>query len=136
MTYNEIINMIKEVAEKVNPIGSFFHGRTYDTTLKFDKIYPQIHLYPFNQSLVSGTENIDRSNLLIGFWKEDSHDNNMNERQNIINEMMNLSNEFETELRTKSVFIESVRREPQYLVQMGVVSGSAMEIVIQTAKNC
>ena len=74
--------------------------------------------------------------MLIGFWKEDDHANNMVERQNIINDMMQLSILFESGLRQQTVFIESLRREPQYLVQMGVVSGVAMEVVIQSSVGC
>lgn len=136
MTYNDLITLIQTVANAANPTGSFYHGRTYDTSLKFDGTYPQIHLYPFNQNLVAGNENIVRSTMLIGFWKEDDHSNNMVERQNIINDMMQLSILFESGLRQQTVFIESLRREPQYLVQMGVVSGVAMEVVIQSSVGC
>ena len=43
MTYNDLITLIQTVANAANPSGSFYHGRTYDTSLKFDGTYPQIH---------------------------------------------------------------------------------------------
>ncbi len=136
MTFDQIVDLIKNISEDVNASGSFFHGRTYDTTLEFGNVYPQVHLYPFIQAL-EANQNIVRSDLLIGFWKEDGHEKTMIERQQIISDMFTLSIQFEAALRASAgVQIISLRREPQYLSQMGVVSGCAMQVIINSSVGC
>lgn len=137
MTYKEIVTLIKTIAEAINPDGSFFHGRTYDTTLEFAAICPQIHLYPFTMQPEQSNYNIIRSELLIAFWKEDGHENTMAQREDIIAAMDDLCVLFEAAIRaTENVQILSFRKEPQYLSQMGVVSGIACNISLHSAVLC
>jgi hypothetical protein len=136
MTYNQVVTMIGEIANAINSDGIFLHGRTYDTTLGYDRLYPQIQLFPFSQSPENSNENIIRTTCLIGFFQVDSHENNLTQRQAIIAEMDDLARAFEDALRLQKIQIISLRREPQYLVQMGVVSGIAMEVVFQSGRGC
>lgn len=137
MTYKEIVTLIKTIAESINPGGSFFHGRTYDTALEFGAVYPQIHLYPFTMQPEQSNYNIIRSELLIAFWKEDGHENTMEQREDIIAAMDDLCVLFEAAIRaTENVQVLSFRKEPQYLSQMGVVSGIACNISLHSAVIC
>lgn len=136
MTYNEVVTMMQLVSNAVNSAGVFLHGRNYDTTLGYDKVYPQIQLFPFTQSPESSNENIIRSTCLIGFYQLDSHENTLQQRQTIIAQMDDLARAFEAALRQQNIQVISLRREPQYLVQMGVVSGVAMEVVFQSGVGC
>lgn len=137
MTYNEVVTLVKSIAEGINPTGVFLHGRNYDTTLAYDKLFPQIQLYPFIQSIDNNNINVVRTVLTVAFLKEDGHDNTMMQRQGIIAEMDDLTRLFEAQIRVANkVQVMSIRREPQYLIQMGVVSGMALEITINSGLNC
>jgi hypothetical protein len=50
--------------------------------------------------------------------------------------MDDLARAFGDALRLQTIQVISLRREPQYLVQMGVVSGIAMEVVFQSGRGC
>lgn len=137
MTYKEIVTLVKTIAETINPDGSFFHGRTYETTLEFGSVYPQIHLYPFTMQPEQSNYNIIRSELLVAFWKQDGHENTMEQREDMIAEMDDLCVLFEAAIRaTENVQVLSFRKEPQYLSQMGVVSGIACNISLHSAVLC
>lgn len=137
MTYKEIVTVVKNISEAINPGGSFFHGRNYDTTLEFGAVYPQIHLYPFTMQPEQSNYNIIRSELLIAFWEEDGHENTMQQREDIIAAMDDLCVLFEAAIRaTENVQVLSFRKEPQYLSQMGVVSGIACNISLHSAVLC
>jgi hypothetical protein len=137
MTYNDIVFLVKTISESVNPNGSFFHGRTYDVTLEYGAKFPQIHLYPFTQNVEPANNSIIRTDLIIGFWEEDSHSNSKEERQAIIDNMSQLSLLFETGIRSiNQAQILSFRREPQYLTQMGVASGVLCQVSIHTIVGC
>ncbi len=137
MTYNEIVNLIKATAEAVNANGLFLHGRNFDLTLEFNKVFPQIHLYPFTQTIDRDNTHIVATTMTIGFWSEDGHEQNLDQRQELINQMDLLSIAFETALRTApKIQIISIRREPQYLMYMGVLSGVAINVVINSGYSC
>ncbi len=137
MTYNEFVNMIKEVAESVNTNGLFLHGRNFDLTLEFNQVFPQIHLYPFTQTTPPDNIFIVNTQATIGFWKMDGHEQSIEERQAIISEMDVLSLAFEDALRVKrGIQVMAIRREPQYLMYMGVLSGVALNININSGRIC
>lgn len=137
MTYNEFVELIKETANTVNEDGIFFHGRNFDLTLEFNRVFPQIHLYPFVQTDNANNEHIAITQATIGFWKMDGHEQSLEERQEIISDMDILCTNFLTELKTKKGFqLISTRREPQYLMYMGVLSGIALQININSLRSC
>jgi hypothetical protein len=134
MTYSEVVTLIEQVANTVNANGVFFHGRNYDTSLEYGDVFPQIQLYPFTQDNFG--DNFKRNNLLISFLIEDSHDYTLAQRQALINQMDVLSLAFETVLRTQTVQIETIRREPQFMTLMGNLTGIAMRISLLTPDLC
>jgi hypothetical protein len=137
MTYNEVIELIKNTADFVNPNGLFLHGRNFDLTLEFNQVFPQVHLYPFTQTIDRDNTHIVQTTMLVGFWAQDGHENSLSQRQSIINDMDLLSIAFETKLReAPKIQILSIRREPQYLMYMGVLSGVALNIIINSGRGC
>jgi hypothetical protein len=137
MTYNEVVTLVSNIAATVNTDGAFFHGRTFDTTLEFGSLWPQIHLYPFTQTDDLNNGSTNKSDLLIGFWKPDGHENTMEQREEIISDMDELSRLFTEEFKKSSgIQIISLRREPQYLTQMGVASGVAVQLVFNSKVSC
>jgi hypothetical protein len=137
MTYNEFVILVKSVADSVNADGLFLHGRNFDLTLEFNKVFPQIHLYPFTQSINSDNTNIVNTQATIGFWVMDGHELTIEQRQAFIAQMDDLSLLFENELRTRSrIQVMTIRREPQYLMYMGVLSGVALNININSGRSC
>jgi len=137
MTYSEVVTLISGIANAVNPDGAFFHGRTFDTTLEYGNLWPQIHLYPFTQTDDLNNPAVNKTDLLIGFWKPDGHENTMSDRESIISDMDVLSRLFtDSFIATANVQLISLRREPQYLTQMGVASGVAVQIVFNSKLAC
>jgi hypothetical protein len=49
MTFSQVLNMVRDTANAVNPTGTFIHGRNSDAANAQDLPYPRIHLYPFTQ---------------------------------------------------------------------------------------
>jgi sporulation-control protein spo0M len=137
MNYNEAVELIKEVADAVNPTGLFLHGRNFDLTLEFNQKFPQIHLLPFTQTTGSDNIFLVTTTMLIAFVDQDGHENTMEQRQEIIAAMDDLAALFEAELRNKKkIQVTSIRREPQYLIYMGVLSGMALNITINSKTSC
>jgi PKD repeat protein len=133
MQYNDVVNMVEGIASALGV--QFFHGRNYDTTLEFGNNYPQIHLFPFQQTNVN--ENILRNDLLIGFFDIDGHENTMQQRQQIIASMWAVAAQFEQAARQVSgIQVISIVREPQYLQMMGVMSGVALRFVFNSGVGC
>jgi hypothetical protein len=133
MQYNDVVNMVEGIASALGV--QFFHGRNYDTTLEFGNNYPQIHLFPFQQTNVN--ENILRNDLLIGFFDVDGHENTMQQRQQIIASMWAVAAQFEQAARQVSgIQVISIVREPQYLQMMGVMSGVALRFVFNSGVGC
>lgn len=132
MTYNEVVEYIKAICLEINPNGSFIHGRRADGSINYDEPMPQIHLYPFvsNKDLLNQTVTF---NIVMGFWEQDSHDNTLDKRQDIISRMDVLCTAFQKRLNDDAkAVISGGRDEPQYLSLMGTLSGYAFTCNLTT----
>ena len=80
---------------------------------------------------------INSGNILIGFWMQDRPDTSTLEREAIIAQMDVLSDAFLSalEINDKSR-ITSVRKEPQYGMYQGTVSGFAISFTYQNYDAC
>jgi len=138
MTFQEIINMIRTTAETVNPTGSFIHGRNSDAANTPEKAYPRIHLYPFKRKRAKNNIHHRTSDLLIAFVKQDSGDNDVEEREEIIAEMDVLCGAFLESLEDvydTAIQFDDITEEPQYNILEGV-SGYALQLRIITINGC
>ena len=134
-TYSIIVNAVRDAATSVNPTGRFIHGRKVSVTQKYDGAYPIIVLYPF----VTPRDNDDNdtSSILMAFLAQDSPPANDAEEEAIISAMDDLSDAFYFELlESKTIQINSFRKEPQYQIFAGTLSGYAISFNIVTKVEC
>jgi hypothetical protein len=138
MSYQQTVNEVRVVAQTINAEGTFDHGRIVDASAAFKVAMPVIWLYPFDMMGASGGEFIDDNMLLIGFWKQDSPKSLTSERESIIESMYQLSKQF-TDLLQQNKLIRingKIRREPQYQMYNGTVSGIAVQFTYQNFGPC
>jgi len=138
MTFQQVLDMVRDTAETVNPTGTFVHGRNSDAANAQDLPYPRIHLYPFTQERDPIDDEKRTSNLLMSFVDVDSGEQDANERETIISNMDVLVDAFIAQLQSdyeNSVEFSKIRTEPQYQVLEGV-SGYSLELNIKTQVEC
>jgi hypothetical protein len=138
MLYNDLVELIKKVAEEINPSGTFIHGRNSDGSLAFAGKMPQIHLYPFI-TVKDRPSNSDSSDMLMGFWFQDKPSTSNEQRQAIIAKADLLCNQFIDGIEATGVIqVKSFTTEPQYRMQAGTLSGYALRFtIISTSEtNC
>jgi hypothetical protein len=138
MSYQSTVSEIRAAAlVALNGQGRFDHGRHVDLSQKFDGEYPFIFLYPVTVQRPDSPGFINRGNILIGFWMQDQPDTSTLEREQIIAQMDTLSDVFLTalELNEKSR-ITGVRKEPQYQMYQGTVSGFAISFTYENFDAC
>lgn len=136
MKYNDVVTLIETVANAANPSGVFMHGRKFDASLEFNNVWPQIHLYPFKQRKDSNNENIIISEILMGFWQEDGHENTMQQKQAIIAEMDNMAIAFENAIRLLGVQVLSFNKDPEYNTLISVASGVSVGFSLVSGVGC
>lgn len=138
MRYNDIVSLIKTVAEEINPTGTFIHGRKADGSIIYDKPLPQIHLYPFITTK-DRTTGFDNSDVFMGFWFQDKPTNKPEQRQEIISKADDLCQAFIEGIEaTGQIQLSNVRVEPQYQTLAATLSGYALRfnILSQSESTC
>ena len=138
MTFSQVLNMVRDTANAVNPTGTFIHGRNSDAANAQDLPYPRIHLYPFTQDREPNHDYKRTSTLLFSFVKADSGEQDQEEREAIISDMDALVDLFVEQLKTdyeNDVEFTQIRTEPQYQILEGV-SGYSLQMIIKTQVSC
>lgn len=139
--YQTVVNAVRS---SITPLitspatGTFVHGRILDASFRsIDKKFSLVVLYPF---IITPPERINHhsSDLLMGFFKQDRADSNEEEREQIINDMDNLSDLFlnNLSLYDKRFEYQGLIKEPQYLQYAGTVSGVALRFKYLTLEPC
>lgn len=138
MSYQSTVNEIRTAAiVSLSGQGRFDHGRHVDISQKFDGEYPFIFLYPVTITPADDPDFIDQSNILIGFWMQDRTDTSTLEREQIIAKMDTLSNLFLTALQDNDkIRVTGKRKEPQYQMYQGTVSGFALQFTYRNYTPC
>lgn len=126
MSYQVIVDSIRDASVDVNPNGTFIHGRKSDGSLEYNAPFPQIHLYPFTTSPQDGNRNFLIADIVMAFWQQDSPETTNERREEIIAEMDVLSKDFIESLDNGLLEITGIRKEPQYRTLSGVLSGYAV----------
>lgn len=99
MTFENLVNMIRDTAKTVNPNGTFIYGRNSDVAAAFGKPMPMIVLYDFEQSddedeITSDTE------LTIGFYELDPGEQSRKVHEEQAIRMDNLIHLFKSQWKT------------------------------------
>jgi hypothetical protein len=127
MAYQSVVDYVRDAANAINPDGLFVHGRRSDGSIEYSGAFPQIHLYPFTASLdIINNEN-ETSNIVMGFWQQDSPSSTPEEREAIIAEMDSLCRSFLHELNAvENITLSNIQVQPQYRTLSATLSGYAV----------
>ena len=126
MSYQLIVDSIRDASEVVNPTGTFIHGRRSDGSLEYNAPFPQIHLYPFTTLPQDENRNLVFADIVMAFWQQDTPETTNEKREEIIAEMDVLSKNFLNQLDLADLEIITVRKEPQYRTLSATLSGYAV----------
>ena len=138
MTFQQILDMVRDTAKAVNPTGTFIHGRNSDAANAQSLPYTRIHLYPFTQDYDPTDTHKRTTQLLMAFVDKDSGAQDQAEREDIINRMNILTDEFLANLEVEfvsDVEFSALRSEPQYQVFEGM-SGYSFRATIKSQVGC
>jgi hypothetical protein len=137
MLYADIVDIIESIAEEVNDVGTFIHGRRVDGSLAYPDPMPQIHLYPFTTN-IDVANGLDTSNISMGFWMQGGAEANADECKEFITKADILMRAFLKELYTHTeIDLSAVRSEPAYNLFTAVLTGYQLSFTITTKhKTC
>jgi len=136
VTYLEILNMVRNTANTVNPTGTFIHGRNSDAANAAELPYPRIHLYPFTQDADPLEVEKRTTPLLMSFVELDTGEQDEDEREVIIDNMDTLKDLFiDSLIDVYNVEFSSIKSEPQYQILEGV-SGYSLSFTIKSQAGC
>lgn len=136
MKYQQVVQLMREVSEVVNPTGTFIHGRNSDAAAAADRPYPRILLFPFTTTQQGLDLERKTSTLLFAFTAPDSGANDTIEREGIISRMDELIDRWLEELtERKAVEVTGTRREQLIYVVEGV-TGCSLELTIAHQDEC
>lgn len=137
MNYQDIVDLIRNVANAINPTGHFMHGRNTDGSLDYDYSFPQIHLLPV-QTTYDLPNDIKEHTLIVMFWEQDSPESSNDEREALIAAMDVLSDTFVNDLYNNYSYlnISDVLKTPEYRQLAGTASGYGLSFTITTKIKC
>lgn len=136
MSYHGVVNIIRTVAQAINPDGFFQHGRTWDASLNFDEGNPQIYLYPLQNSIDESNHYYETWSVVMGFFIQDTQDSSPAEREEIIKNADILQRQFTTALnQIEGIEISAIRTEPKYRQMAGTYSGVLLNFTLGATTN-
>lgn len=136
MSYQGVVNIIRGVAQAVNPTGFFEHGRTWDASLNFDEGSPQIYLYPLTNTVDESNNYFETWSIVMGFFFQDAPDSTPAEREDIIANADDLLRSFiATISQVEGIAISGVRAEPKYRQMAGTYSGMLLNFTLGATSN-
>jgi hypothetical protein len=136
MTYQSIIDLLRNTAFFVNPSGVFMNARRTDGSLEYPNTFPQIHLYPLRETVDINTSNVTAEVLLM-FWQQDSPESTNEQREAIIAQMDALSTNFLLLLNAEDgVNISNARKTPEFRQLAGTVSGYGLAFTLSGKISC
>ena len=137
MTYQAVVNLIRNTALSVNPTGNFMHGRRSDSSLEYSGKLPLIHLSTIRTTVTDRVEGNYSSEIFLFFWQQDTPQTSNEEREAIISEMFTLSETFmDTLLETAGVSITGEKKTPEYRQLSGTMSGYGVTFNLLTKRIC
>jgi hypothetical protein len=134
--YQNIVNTCRDAVPNNE---RFIHGRLIDFSQNYTGTYPLITLLPFTVTDSRSTPDgiFDNSNLILGFWMQDRPDTTPEQREEIIHQMDLLSDSFINNLLESSILkLTNIRKEPQYQMFQGTLSGYAISFNLSLVSPC
>lgn len=136
MNYQDIVDLVRQISNAINPSGHFVHGRNTDGSLDYDYPFPQIHLLPV-QTTYDVANDIKDHTLILMFWEQDSPESSNLEREAKIAAMDQLSDLFLAAIYNNTVFqVSDVLKTPEYRQLAGTASGYGLSFTLITKVDC
>lgn len=133
MSYQSVVNLIRDTANEVNPNGLFTHGRRSDFSLEFSEVFPQIHLEPFRGNIDKTNSQFETYTINLWFLQQDSPESSNEKREEIIAEMDELCHDFINAIFTADNFTSTgFETVPNYRILSGVTSGYLLTFKLST----
>ncbi len=138
MTYKELVNIIRDAAEYVNPNGTFLHGRKTDASLDYNEPSPYIFLLeprPLPQS--NNSKYVINISFPIIFVGQDSPESTEIQREDLKQEMsilaMQLLSRIDQNDNLENVRFESP--EPEIRQMAGTLTGFSFSLALTYNTN-
>lgn len=143
MTYQQIVDMLRDSANAVNPNGFFHHGRREDFSLQYPQVafrtgYAGIGLLsPTPRTTVDKINAIVTHECIMVFMEQDAPDSTEDNREDIIARMYVLSEQFMDYIYNNyPVAISNEVKTPDYRQFMATLSGYSMTFTISDVISC
>ena len=143
MTYQQIVTMLRDSANAVNPNGFFHHGRREDFSLQYPQLafrtgYAGIGLLsPTPRTTVDKVNAIVTHECVMVFMEQDAPDSTEDDREDIIARMYVLSEQFMDYIYNNyPVAITNEVKTPDYRQFMATLSGYSMTFTISDVISC
>jgi hypothetical protein len=138
MNNKRIVELFTEIANKINPMGTFIWNTRTLAATDYNKPMPQIHLYPIRFNSPAYEASTEQASILMGFWAQDGVDSTPDEKLATIEAMQTLADKFKAELeKTSSVMIQgNYTDEPQEKHYQGNLIGWALSFNLIITKPC
>ena len=139
MTYLEVVNILSGATDVVAPNGFFIHGKRPDASLfSIQTNFPIIWAAPFRENYNLVTGKIERQ-LTVCFFLQDSTNNTLAQRQNLIQQAWDYQHDFMLFLNSalpKTFNILDIVATPEYAQLAGTVSGYSVSFKFQSKLVC
>src|SRR5687768_2384443 len=94
MSYKSTVDIIRTVANEVNPSGRFICGRLVDLSNRFNGDYPIIFLPSSFKTRKLNRSDFNESRIILAFIDQDKPDSDEEYREDLIDRMQTLSELF------------------------------------------
>ena len=136
MSYKGAVNIIRAVAEAVNPDGFFQHGRKWEASLNFGEANQQIYLYPISASVDIGNHYYESWKVVLGIYFKDTPDSSPTEMEDLIDDADIIARLFLATIdNVEALDISNVQLEPRYRDMAGTYSGMYLSFNLGTTSN-
>jgi hypothetical protein len=126
MTYKDVVNIIRDAANYVNPTGFFVHGRKSDGSLEYNEATPQIILLEPQPNTANNNQSyIETVSFPIIFVTQDSTDSTNLEREDLKELMFILSRQLLSKIDENSLLqnVGYTNGQPEIRQLSGTMTG-------------
>ena len=133
MTYKDVVNIIRNAANYVNPNGTFIHGRKSDGSLQYNDDTPQIILLEPQPNPSNNNQSyVETVTFPIIFVTQDSPESSNLEREDIKEEMFVLSRQLLSKIDEQSLLqnVAYTNGQPEIRQLSGTMTGFSYSLQI------
>lgn len=148
-THERIVNLIRDIAEVVNPNGRFIYGREVHASFDYngysvansESSTPLISLFPVRVTDENNPDLVfDRTPITMMILRSADVADSAAREEEIVNEMAQIAEDFKVILKEGEIPVEfsvsNIEYEPNYLIHMGTASGVIMTFNLSIIQEC